>query len=212
MLSIRVFFKKLGPLAYISHLDLNRAVLRAFQRAKLPVVYTEGFNPHPKLVFTQPLSLFQESETEIFEFKVEPDIPYDEIEKRLRGALPVALEITKVGAPVKKLSEIAFAEYVINIKSDGISADEVERLLSQKIIVIKKTKKGEEEVDISPQIKVFSVEETGEGISISATLSNSSDSYLNPQYIVDYLNRFIKIESSGITRYKLFDRDMSLFE
>lgn len=212
MLSIRVFFKKLGPLAYISHLDLNRAVLRAFQRAKLPVVYTEGFNPHPKLVFTQPLSLFQESETEIFEFKVEPDMPYDEIEKRLRGALPVALEITKVGAPVKKLSEIAFAEYVINIKSDGISADEVERLLSQKIIVIKKTKKGEEEVDISPQIKVFSVEETEEGISISATLSNSSDSYLNPQYIVDYLNRFIKIESSGITRYKLFDRDMSLFE
>lgn len=191
---------------------MNRVVLRAFQRAKLPVVYTEGFNPHPKLVFTQPLSLFQESETEIFEFKVEPDIPYDEIEKRLRGALPVALEITKVGAPVKKLSEIAFAEYVINIKSDGISADEVERLLSQKIIVIKKTKKGEEEVDISPQIKVFSVEETEEGISISATLSNSSDSYLNPQYIVDYLNRFIKIESSGITRYKLFDRDMSLFE
>ena len=48
-----------------------RAVTRALLRSELPIVYTEGFNPHPKLVFALPLSIYQESEYEIFDIAVE---------------------------------------------------------------------------------------------------------------------------------------------
>ena len=53
--NIRIKFKKTGRLKYISHLDLCRTMQPAMIRAKIPLWYTEGFNPHPKMVFAQPL-------------------------------------------------------------------------------------------------------------------------------------------------------------
>jgi len=54
---IRVKFSKTGSLKFISHLDLNRTVKSAFLRSGLPIWYTQGFNPHPKTVFSLPLSV-----------------------------------------------------------------------------------------------------------------------------------------------------------
>ena len=216
MLPVRVFFKKKGALSYISHLDLNRTVLRALQRSKLPVVYSEGFNPHPRLVFSQPLSLFQESETEIFEFKLEQDIPYDEIKAKLIAALPPALEVTKVAAPVKKLSEIAFAEYEINLSYSDTNKEsdlgKTKKLLEGSIVVTKKSKKSESEIDIKPMIKSISVKQNGNSICITAVLDTSSDKYLNPVYLTDYLSEQLGYNEVDIMRTKLFDSDMQCFE
>ena len=49
--TVRLTFRKAGRLQYISHLDLQRSMARIIARAGLPVWYTKGFNPHPKLVF-----------------------------------------------------------------------------------------------------------------------------------------------------------------
>ena len=216
MLPVRVFFKKKGPLSYISHLDLNRTVLRALQRSRLPVVYSEGFNPHPRLVFSQPLSLFQESETEIFEFKLEQDFPYDEIKSRLIAALPPALVVTKVAAPIKKLSEIAFAEYEMVLgysePNKTTDAESVKKMLEGSIIVSKKTKKSEIEIDIAPMIKSLSVAQAERNIHITAVLDTSSDKYLNPVYITDYLSEQLGFDEVDIIRTKLFDGDMEFFE
>ena len=57
MKSTRIWFHKFGTAKYISHLDLNRCVARAFHKAKLPMWYTEGFNPHAFVTFALPLSL-----------------------------------------------------------------------------------------------------------------------------------------------------------
>ncbi len=56
----RVFFSKTDRAKYISHLDLNRVMQGAIKRAKLPVWYTEGYNPHMYVQFMLPLSLGQE--------------------------------------------------------------------------------------------------------------------------------------------------------
>ena len=58
MLPVRVFFEKKDMARYISHLDLQRAVRRAVERSGLTVRQTEGFNPHPKMVFSMPLSMY----------------------------------------------------------------------------------------------------------------------------------------------------------
>ncbi|HBL85305.1 MAG: hypothetical protein A2Y17_03660 [Clostridiales bacterium GWF2_38_85] len=209
MLSVRVFFKKQGALSYISHLDLNRAVLRAFARSELPVVYSEGFNPHPRLTFSQPMSLFQESLTEIFDFKVDPDIPYDEIQNKLSAALPKALEITKVAAPVKKLTEITYALYYITIMGDTAKVADI---LKGEIVVFRSTKSKSEYVDISNQIKSADVINIDGGVRIEAVLSTSPTDYLNPQYIIDYLSKNIEAFDSKILRVKMYDSDMKEFE
>ena len=57
MREVRLRFSKTGRLKYISHLDINRAMSRALKRAQIPLWYTEGFNPHPYMSFSLPLSL-----------------------------------------------------------------------------------------------------------------------------------------------------------
>ena len=61
MREVRLRFSKTGRLKYISHLDINRAMSRALKRAGIPLWYTEGFNPHPYMSFSLPLSLGVES-------------------------------------------------------------------------------------------------------------------------------------------------------
>ena len=67
---VRVWFSKTGTARYISHLDLNRCMSRAFHKAKLPLWYTEGFNPHVFLTFAAPLSLGFEGRHESMDIRL----------------------------------------------------------------------------------------------------------------------------------------------
>ena len=92
MLPIRVFFEKKGCAAYISHLDVQRAVIRALQRTGCDFAFTEGFNPHMKLVFAMPLSLFQESTYEIFDVTLLDDNEtYPEVLEKLQSVFPAEI-------------------------------------------------------------------------------------------------------------------------
>ena len=68
--TIRFKFKKLGSLQYISHLDLVRTMHKIVVRSTLPLKYTEGFNPKPKMVFAAPLSIGTESLCEFLDLKL----------------------------------------------------------------------------------------------------------------------------------------------
>ena len=70
-----IVFSKTGYIRYTSHLDLLRLFKRAFRRAGIPVAYSHGFNPHPKMSFAQPLSLGYAAEEELLEFETED--PFD---------------------------------------------------------------------------------------------------------------------------------------
>jgi radical SAM-linked protein len=66
VMRILVQFEKTGPARYISHLDLLRCVQRTLKLMDAPMVYTAGFNPHPKLSFAQALPMYMESVGEYF--------------------------------------------------------------------------------------------------------------------------------------------------
>ena len=85
---------------YISHLDVNRLMTRAVRRAKLPMWYTEGFNPHPYIAFALPLPLGQSSESEFMDIRVTGDMTDDEIVARLREVMPQGIEIISAGESV----------------------------------------------------------------------------------------------------------------
>ena len=69
-ITVRIKFLKEGGLQYISHLDLVRTMHKIIVRSKLPLWYTEGFNPKPKMVFAAPLSIGTESKTEYMDLRL----------------------------------------------------------------------------------------------------------------------------------------------
>lgn len=137
---IRIRFSKTGRAKFISHLDLMRTMTRAVRRASIPVWYTEGFNRHPYLKFAAPLSLGFEGKDESMDVRLLNDMPAEDIADRLNQVLPDGLKVHHVGEPVMKLSDIAFARYLIKFKDNNIYLSKF--IKEQNIIAKKRTKKG----------------------------------------------------------------------
>ncbi|MGN1202066.1 MAG: TIGR03936 family radical SAM-associated protein, partial [Eubacterium sp.] len=116
MREVRLRFSKQGRLKYISHLDINRAMARAFKRAGIPLWYTEGFNPHPYMSFSLPLSLGVESLCESVDIRLIDEISNDEIKDRMNAVLPENLKILEVYDDFRDCSEIAYSDYVFKFQ------------------------------------------------------------------------------------------------
>lgn len=206
--AIRIRFTKTGRLRYISHLDLCRTMCPAMIRSKIPLWYTEGFNPHPKMVFAQPLPLFVESRCELLDIKITEEMSHEELTKRLREAFTAELYVEEVYTPTEKFSEIAFAEY--EIKGLGISSQNVETLLSGELKIVKNTKSGQKLIDIRPQVKSVDVLDDG---AFKCVLSASAESYLNPDIFCKAVSAKLGRSEPDvdITRVAWYRSDMTLF-
>jgi radical SAM-linked protein len=99
-------FSKLAPLHFIGHLDLMRLWERAWRRANLPVVYSEGFNPHPKMSLAQPLAVGLESEAEYLEFYLKVSLAPEAIKKSLSAVLPAGINLEKCFLIPEKLANL----------------------------------------------------------------------------------------------------------
>ena len=179
-LKIRIKFSKTGRLKFISHLDLQRFFSMALMRAGIPVKFSEGFNPHPKMVFTPPLSLGAESECEFLDVKITEEPDFEEMKESLNRASVPDLRIHSVYLPERKLSEIAYAEYRMEFEGEP----DFSPLTGESLIVEKKSKRKTEPVDIMPMIKYI----RREGTIITCALNASGSSYLNPEYICRAVN------------------------
>lgn len=93
---IRIEFKKTEPMRYTSHLDLHRAWVRTIRRAELPLSYSGGFHPQPKINLACALPLGITSEHELVDIwlncRIEVSIAYD----RLSAVLPPGIELISV--------------------------------------------------------------------------------------------------------------------
>ncbi len=93
---MRARFIKRGDLKFISHLDMCRTMIRAIRRAGLPINYSQGFHPHPKLAFTAALPVGTESRAEYLDMELAELLPAEEITERLNRVLPTQLQIAAV--------------------------------------------------------------------------------------------------------------------
>ena len=222
--AVRLKFCKVGKLQYISHLDLQRTFNRILVRACIPVWYTQGFNPHIKLVFSTPLSVGSESLCEYLDIKLAREMPSEEIKSRLNAEMTDEFYITDVYEPKNDFSSIAYASYDINIYTSGADealAKNIESVLNTSPInMIKKGKAGEREIDITELIKkAGAVYDSKRGcIALNVVLSASSTQYLNPEMLVTALKDRCNIlagdptiEHYSILRTSLKKEDMSEF-
>lgn len=199
-------FSKSGTICYISHLDLMRVFQRAMKKTGIRQSYSQGFNPHPKMGFGQPLSLGYTGLNEYMEFETDEDYEPEELLRRLSSVMPEGLDIAecrRLEVLKKTLAAVTeAAEYIISVPfraGSDISGDDMrDRFMSQdKIICLKKQKKKKDlaEVDIKPMIRnlVFSLEDTG--LSITAMLDSGSTSNLSPELLIDAICRFFGIDT-----------------
>ena len=116
---IRVKYKKEDEMIFISHLDLQRLLQRAFRRAKINLSYSEGFNPHPKMSYGNALALGVESQGEYVDIEIEDDIEVKEFLERINEQLPDGIKFVKgqeIDPKTPSLSSIiVYGEYIFNI-------------------------------------------------------------------------------------------------
>ena len=118
---VRIRFSKTGALQYISHLDLVRTMHKALVRAGFPLWYTEGYNPHPKLVFAIPLSVGVESLCEFLDVRVTHGFDTAAAKAALTAQLTEEIGIADVYFPTTKLKDIAWLDYTVRIRTSAIS-------------------------------------------------------------------------------------------
>ncbi len=101
---VRVRFQKLGKVRWTSHRDLARAWERAIRRVGLPIAYSQGFSPHPKVHFGLALSTGHESLAEYIDLDLDPSAPtlpavdeLDGLAPLLSAALPVGVDVMALG-------------------------------------------------------------------------------------------------------------------
>ena len=180
----RVTFTKLGRLKYISHLDLQRAVARMLVRSGLPIAYTEGFNPHPRLNIVLPLSVYQEGEREVFDFRLETDIEPAAVCEALSAATFPGMEIISAERIERKTAP---QSALYRIELEGAAPESIINAISGKMIVTKRSKSGEKQVDISGAVELVSAAASERGTLLRVLLPASGSEYLNPAYVSGFL-------------------------
>ena len=203
---IRVKYKKEDEMIFISHLDLQRLLQRAFRRATINLSYSEGFNPHPKMSYGNALALGVESQGEYVDIEIEDDIEVDEFLERINNQLPEGIKFIKgqeIDPKTPSLSSvIVYGEYIFNIDLDTPLSKEFvkSRVLnfvkSEEIIVTKTNKKGRKvEVDIRPLIKNFDlVSLDDKKVTFESTIATGSKANLNINILIPQILNMLDLE------------------
>lgn len=203
---IRAKYKKEGDLIFISHLDLQRLLQRAFRRAEINLSYSLGFNPHPKMSYANALALGTESQGEYVDIEIEDDISVEEFLQRINKELPTGVEFIKAKEITPQTpalaQEIVYGEYLFNIdletplSKELVKSKVLDFIKSESIMISKKNKKGKiVEVDIRPMIKTFDLVVLDDNrATFEAIIATGSKSNLNTNIFVPLLLEILGIE------------------
>ena len=218
MRNVRIWFKKDFECRYISHLDLNRTMLRALHKSKLPIWHTEGFNPHPFATFPLPLSLGFRGVNECMDVKLEDDnFLLSDIPDRLNACLPRGIRVFDATEAVMKAGKVAYASFTLLIGNPIIATGKIatqlrELLDSEKIEIEKKSKKGMKTIDIKQGVKQFEMKEHFDAVQLDIILTAGSSDNVNPNLLITALERRTGDEYVvDITRNDLYNSELELF-
>lgn len=219
MRSVRIWFNKKDTAKYISHLDITRCMTRAFRRTDIPLWYTEGFNPHPHLVFGQPLPLGVEALREPLDIRLNDDsYPNERVIEQLNSVMVPGMEFVEIKVPEFKPTEINSADYVVEIPDVDDPRAFAKRIAdvieAGGITYEKKVKKGGfKTINASEHLADFMYDYTKDSVKLSFKLPAGNDFTINPVSFCNAL--FEKLGEKGIlhriTRRKLLMKDGTEF-
>ena len=133
---VRITFVKQGALRYTGHLDLHKLWERAARRAKLPLAYSQGFHPQPKMNMAAALPLGFSSRCEVMDIRLEHDITLEDLPTRLNGTLPSGLQVVGVQQVDDRepalQTQVKAAEYEVTL-TEALDRSELQRRIDSVI-------------------------------------------------------------------------------
>lgn len=224
MNNIRAKFIRGEEVKFISHLDLMKVFERASRRGSIPIAYSQGFNPHPQMIFGLPLSVGVTSDAEYVDFELAREIKLEEFTAVLNSQLPRGIKIIDAkyhNTHANIMKSIGYASYNVLVSSDekkGINKinNYIKELMERKQLSMQKeSKKGTREIDIRPMIITLDMlEANSENLSMAGEnevsclkmlLRAGSVSNLKPELLISALNeigdinlKIVKIHRTGL--------------
>lgn len=162
-MKIRIKFAKEGTMKFIGHLDIMRYFQKVMRRADVDIRYSEGFSPHQIMSFAAPLGVGLESRGEYVDIEVLSTDSSKEMLRRINENMVEGMEALSYRAlpddAGNAMSLVAAADYEVRFR-EGYEPEDLEAffagipefLKKEEILFLKKTKKGEKEINIRPQI------------------------------------------------------------
>ena len=203
VLKARIKFRKYGAMKFIGHLDIMRFFQKVMRRADIPIAFTGGYSPHMIMSFANPLGVGLTSDGEYFDIELAEPIDFHATVERMNATMVEGIEVvnmTEISDDKKRtgMSIVAAADYLSHAKNNGFPEGWKEKaaafLEQPQILIVKKTKKSEKEVDIKPMIYQFEVQ--GEDIYIQ--VATGSVENLKPELVMQAFSNFLGVDSETI--------------
>jgi radical SAM-linked protein len=207
---VRITFTKQGALRYIGHLDLHRVWERAMRRADLPISYSQGFHPQPKISLAAALPLGFSSRAEVLDVRLNEDIPTEEISTRLKDNLPPDIKVTNVQSVDERLPAlqtlVLSAAYDVHLTEpvDGSELKRrVEALMNTESLIRERRGKT---YDLRPLVEMLSIITQADGSAwLKMTLSAREGATGRPEEVLSALQ--IEPETARVERTRLIFKD-----
>lgn len=175
---IRLKFTKTGPLRLLSHLDLMTLFQRAAARAGLPVAFSEGFNPHPRISFGPALSVGLESDSEFLDLETSAFVEPGAAAAALNRELPPGIAVSEARMVSRKAPSLSgsISRYVYDVLAPkewaGDPEESARALLAQETIQVEKEGKRK---DIRPCIEQIVAKPSEERRGVEITLKDAGE-------------------------------------
>lgn len=182
----RISFAKEGPAKFISHLDMLRTFERAVRRAELPVSLSQGFNPHPRLIFGFPLPVGTAGMNEYLDMELKASMTTEKIVNSLNKAMPPGIRVNasrclKDDQSPSLMAQTERSLYEIRFDGDQLPSMEtmqkcLEEIMKSTEVIVMRNKKdgGQSAIDIRPGLINLSLREENCGILMEAELMTGS--------------------------------------
>lgn len=199
-MKIRIKFRKTGNMKFIGHLDVMRYFQKAIRRADVEICYSGGFSPHQIMSFAAPLGVGITSNGEYVDIEVHSTDSTARMMDRLNAVMAEGFEIAEYrllpDTAANAMSSVAAADYTLTFRPGYEPENESEEEWFRKftaffdqpqVIVLKKTKKGEKEMDLKPFIYELSVMpgERDEKTRLFMKVSTGSAANIKPELLLD---------------------------
>jgi len=191
-ITVRLIYSKTGPVRFISHLDLMRAVFRGFMRADVPIRLSQGFSPHQLIAFGPPLSVGMEGDNEFLDFNLDKFCDLKKLKYDIQYAFRNILEIRDIhylnrGRDIltKEIDRIAYTVYT---GVAPVTAEAIEQMMSRKEIAVERvTPEKTKRIDIRPLIHKVSLSQEGSEKQLLIELVSQNGQYANPYDVIRVL-------------------------
>lgn len=200
-MKIRIKFSKTASMKFIGHLDLMRYFQKAMRRAEVDIAYSGGYSPHQIMSFASPLGLGATSVGEYMDIEVNSTHSSKEMVKILNDVMVDGIEIFSYGILAEDsknaMSIVSAADYLVDFKENlFLDVEEFHKKINDfynqdTIIILKKTKKSEKEVDIKPFI--YSIKNNENKNAVFMKLATGSVNNLKPKLVMEAICQFLDI-------------------